>query len=349
MRIASVGRAFPQHYYDQKTIIDAFKAYWGPRLDNPRLLERLHRNVMVGGRHLALPIEAYPELTSFSASNDAFVRCAVDLGVRAIGEALDKAKLTPRDVDHLMFVSSTGIATPSVDAHLVNRLELREDIKRTPTFGLGCVAGATGIARMADYLKAYPGQVAVLLSVELCSLTLQRRDTTIANVVSSGLFGDGAAAVVMVGAEREADGPRVLATRSVFYPHTEEVMGWRIGEEGFRVVLSAHVPDVVRKYTRRDVDAFLGDQNLSDADISHYLCHTGGPKVLKAFEEVLDLPKDALTLSWKTLAEVGNLSSASVLLVLHDTLYQVRPKAEELGLMISMGPGFGSQLVLLQW
>lgn len=349
MRVAAVGRAFPSHYYDQHALIAAFKAHWGGRFRNLAVLERLHRNVLVGGRHLALPIEAYPELDGFGERNDAFIRCATDLGVRAITEALTRAELTPRDVDHIMFVSSTGIATPSVDALLVNRLEMREDIKRTPVFGLGCVAGATGVARLADYLKAYPDEVALLLSVELCSLTLQHEDLSVANLIASGLFGDGAVAVVLAGCKRPAAGPKVVATRAVFYPHTEHVMGWKIGQSGFGVVLSADVPKVVTEHIAGNVEAFLGENGLAREDIKSYICHTGGPKVLEAFEQALELPREALALSWQSLEQVGNLSSASVLAVLHDTLYHRRPQSGEYGLMISMGPGFGSQLVLLRW
>ena len=167
----------------------------------------------------------------------------MDGRIGAIREALDRAGLEPTDVDAIYFTTVTGVATPSIDARLFNRLGFRSDVRRVPMFGLGCVAGAAGIARLNDYLRAWPDQVAVLLSVELCSLTLQQQDFSIANLVSSGLFGDGAAAVVVAGAERELPalerpGPKVKATRSIFYPDSERVMGWDISESGFQVVLS---------------------------------------------------------------------------------------------------------------
>jgi alkylresorcinol/alkylpyrone synthase len=205
-------------------------------------LESLHRSVQVGGRHLALPLGDYAELKSFAARNDAWRREAVELGARALEEALARAGLGVGAVDHLYFVTVTGLATPSIDARLVNRLGLRPDVKRTPIFGLGCVAGAAGLTRASDYLRAFPGETAVLLSVELCSLTLQREDLSVANIIASGLFGDGAAAVVLRGGERPGQGPRVLATSSVFYPDTERVMGWDFLDSGFKVVLSAKVP-----------------------------------------------------------------------------------------------------------
>jgi alkylresorcinol/alkylpyrone synthase len=349
MNIASVGRALPDNYYDQEQLLAAFKRHWGHRFHNAARLEQIHRNVLVGGRHLALPMEAYPELTSFTQTNDAFIRCAVELGERAVREALELAGLEPTEVDHLLFVSSTGVATPSVDARLVGRLGLRADVKRSPLFGLGCVAGASGIVRAADYLRAYPEQVAVLLSVELCSLTLQRHDLSIANIISSGLFGDGAAAVAMVGADRGGAGPRVVDTRAVLYPDTEYVMGWEIGEEGFKVVLSADVPAVVEQHARPDVEAFLSDSGLGLDDVSSFVIHPGGPRVLQAFETSLGLPREALGKSWKVLSELGNLSSASILMILRETMDNGRPPPGANGLMLAMGPGFCSEMVLLRW
>jgi alkylresorcinol/alkylpyrone synthase len=349
MHIAAVGRAFPENYYDQKSLIAAFKKHWAKRHFNVGRLESLHQNVLVGGRHLALTIEEYEKLDSFTATNSAFIRCAVELGARAIVDGLEAADLPAQEIDHIFFVTTTGVATPSIDALLANRLNLRPDLKRTPVFGLGCLAGAAGVARAADYLRAYPDQVVVLLSVELCSLTLQREDLSIPNIIASGLFGDGAAAVVLVGEKRANGGPTVVASRSVFYPDTEKVMGWDITREGFRVVLSADVPLMVRDHIREDVEKFLAGEGLSREDISSYVCHPGGPKVLEAFQDVLELPSDALALTWESLKSVGNLSSASVLMILRDTMERRRPPAGSHGLMVAMGPGFCSELVLLRW
>jgi alkylresorcinol/alkylpyrone synthase len=351
--IAAVGRALPRHYADQETLIAAFRDAWRGAHFNVERLEELHRAVQVSGRHLAVPIEQYKELASFARRNEVWVEVAVDLGEAAVRDALRRAALEPGDVGHLFFVTTTGIATPSIDARLVNRLGLSPGVRRTPIFGLGCAAGAAGIARAADYLRAFPDQVAVLLSVELCSLTLQRDDFSIPNIISSGLFGDGAAAVVLAGGARDAAeglaGPRVTATGSVFYRDTERVMGWDIVDGGFKIVLSGKVPDVVREHVRGDVDTFLAAHGLERARIRHWIAHTGGPKVLKALEETLELPADALARSWKSLRETGNLSSASVLFVLGELLDSGDAAADDHGLLMSMGPGFFSELVLLQW
>jgi alkylresorcinol/alkylpyrone synthase len=351
VRIAAVGKALPPHYYDQDALLDALKSRWSLRHFNPERLERLHKNVLVGGRHLALPLPEYAKLTTWGRANDAWIRVAQEVGGEAVLDGLARAGLSTDEVGALFFVTVTGIATPSIDARLMNRLRLPSGVKRVPIFGLGCVAGAAGIARAADYVRAFPDQVAVLLSVELCSLTLQQEDLSIPNLIASGLFGDGAAAVVVTGAERAeaGSGPRIVATRSIFYPDSEEVMGWDISETGFGIVLSADVPQVVRDHVREDVDAFLADQGLTRADIASWVCHPGGPKVLEALQETLELPEGALDATWRSLREVGTLSSTSVLLVLRDTLEHHRPPAGSYGIVFAMGPGFCSELVLLQW
>lgn len=350
MRIAAVGKAFPPNYYSQDSLLEAFREVWAGEFFNTERLERLHKNVLVGGRHLALPLEEYQErLESWGKANDVWIEVAQEVGATAITQALERANLSAEDVDNFIFVTVTGVATPSIDARVMNRLGLPSRVRRQPIFGLGCVAGAAGIARAADYVRAYPDQVSILLSVELCSLTLQLKDLSIPNLISSGLFGDGAGAVVVVGEQREAAGPRIVATRSIFYPNTEQVMGWDISERGFQVVLSAEVPEVVRNHLRGDVDTFLSDQGLSRTDIRSWVAHTGGPKVLEAMEESLELEPGDLAITWKSLQEVGNLSSTSVLLVLEEMMYNHRPEAGSYGMLLAMGPGFCSELVLLEW
>jgi len=349
LRIAAVGRSLPPHYYDQETLLAALRRRWSDRYFNPERLERLHKNVLVGGRHLALPIEEYGTLTTWGKANDAWIRVAQEVGAQAVLDGLAKAGLSTADVDALIFVTVTGVATPSIDARLMNLLGLPPRVKRMPIFGLGCVAGAAGIARAADYVRAYPDQVAVLLSVELCSLTLQPEDLSIPNLIASGLFGDGAAAAVVAGADRSASGPRIVASRSVFYPDSERVMGWDISETGFKIVLSADVPLVARDKLRPDVDSFLAEHGLTISDVGSWVCHPGGPKVLEAMQESLDLPPGALDVTWRSLQEVGNLSSTSVLMVLAETLENHRPAPGSWGMLLAMGPGFCSELVLLQW
>lgn len=353
-RIAAVHGVLAPHRHTQHEITDMVARNCLPAGADRRVLDHLHRSAQVRSRHMTLPLDRYGQLQDFGAVNDAFIAGAVDLGAEAVAEALREAGLSPRDVDLLMFTSVTGIAAPSVDARLVGRLGLRPDVKRLPVFGLGCVAGAAGIARLHDYLLGRPDHVAVLLSVELCSLTFQRTDTSPANLIATALFGDGAAAVVACGARRRPAGaagcPTVVASRSHLYPDTERLLGWDITGSGFRVVLDSTVPDVVRKNLADDVDGFLAEHGLKRCDVTAWVSHAGGPKILDAVAEALDLPDGALDVSRRSLAEVGNLSSASVLHVLRDTLAAGPPPPPGTpGLLLAMGPGFCTELVLLRW
>ena len=377
VRIRSTATALPEHVVGQDELLAAFRELWGQQHFNQDRLEQLFRAVCVGTRHLALPVDEYRALESFSARNAAWTRVATRLADEVLRRALDRAGLRPDQLDAIFFTTVTGIATPSIDARLVELTRLRPDVKRTPIFGLGCVAGAAGIARATDALRGYPGQTAALVAVELCSLTLQREDLSVPNLIASGLFGDGAACVILAnepagsgegeswsgpagsgpkgnrgppaGAAAVLRGPEVAATRSVFYPGTERVMGWDIVDSGFKIVLSSQVPQLVRERIRGDVDAFLGANGLRRSDVRHWICHSGGPKVLEAFEEALELPRAAVQRTWDSLQAVGNLSSASVLFVLADLLASDEPRPGDVGLLLAMGPGFCSELVLLRW
>ncbi|MFF2998717.1 type III polyketide synthase [Streptomyces sp. NPDC057950] len=350
-RIAAVHGVLAPHRRTQSEITDMVARTCLPKGTDRRVLDRLHRSAKVRSRHMTLPLEQYGELEGFGAANDVFIAAATDLGAKAVRDALHRAGLSAADVDLLVFTSVTGIATPSIDARLAGRLGLRPDVKRLPLFGLGCAGGAAGLARMHDHLLGRPDDVGVLLSVELCSLTFQRDDASMANMVATGLFGDGAAAVVAHGAHRAAgtEGPTIVDTRSHLYPDTGRVMGWDIKNSGFQVVLDPRVPDVVRQYLADDVEGFLGDHGLKPKDVTAWVCHPGGPKVLEAVSEALDLPDDALDVTWRHLSDVGNLSSSSVLHVLRDTLAERRPPPGTAGVLLAMGPGFACELVLLRW
>lgn len=361
-RILSVAPVLAAHRYEQTDLTAVFADLVGLAPEQRDVLDRLHRACSVSTRYLALPMEDYKGLDGFGDANDAFIEVALELGERAIRQALDQVDLTPQDVDLILMTSVTGIAAPSIDARLWARLGLRPDVKRIPIFGLGCVAGAAGIARVHDHLVGHPHDVAVLLSVELCSLTIQRDDDSMANLVASGLFGDGAAAVVLAGdqvplrADLARTAPHVVATRSRFFADTERVMGWDVGGSGFRLVLSPGVADVVRDHVPAEVDDFLAANDLTRTDVRRWVAHPGGPKVLEAMQDALELAPDALAASWASLDQVGNLSSSSVLHVLAETLVHTASLIEDRpetvathGILMAMGPGFCAELVLLRW
>ncbi|TDB95454.1 3-oxoacyl-[acyl-carrier-protein] synthase III C-terminal domain-containing protein [Actinomadura sp. 7K534] len=353
MRVAAVQTVLPEHHYDQHRITEAVVGATGA---DRRVVERFHAATQVMGRYLALPIEKYANLEGFTTANDTYVDTALSLGERAVRGALEASGVGASQVDQLVFCSSTGVATPSLDAALVQRLGMRDDVKRVPIFGLGCAAGAAGLSRLYDYLRAWPDQVAVLVCVELCSLTAQRDDDSLANLVASGLFGDGAAAVVAVGGDRGTDGPgpgrwgpRIVATRSKLYPDTARLMGWDVGEHGFRIVLAADLVDHVEATLAEDVAAFLGEHGLSAGEVSSWVCHPGGPKVIEKIAEAFALDQGELDLTWDSLHSVGNLSSVSVLNVLQETIERRRPPEGETGLLTALGPGFSAELLLLRW
>jgi alkylresorcinol/alkylpyrone synthase len=367
-RIAAVRSAFPDYRYSQAefTTKVAELSRLGPA--QRALLERLHANAGVDTRHTVLPLPEYGGLHGIEPTNDRYISEAADLGERALRGALDLAGLTGGDLDLLIVTSVTGVAVPSLDARLIPRLGLRPNVKRLPIFGLGCVAGAAALSRLHDYLLGWPGHNAALLAVEVCSLSWPTTQVSTADLVVSGLFGDGAAALVAAGGTpaggtpiggtpiggtaaggSSAAGPQVIATRSEVYPDSGDTLGWRLGSEGFRIVLTAELADVVERRLSGSVTSFLAEHGLTVEEIDAWVCHPGGPKVIDAVQKSLKLPDDAMTLSRRSLAEVGNLSSVSVLHILEQTIEVSRPAPGSVGLMIGLGPGVSVELVLMQW
>lgn len=353
-RILAADARFPAHYHAQADVAREFLRVAAGRGEaTPDRVGRFFHSVGVAGRHMVLPIDAYPRLNGFGDRSVTWLEHALELGSAAVEGALARAGLATRDVSLFGFSTVTGVAVPSLESRIIGRLGgFRADCRRLPLFGLGCVAGAAGIARVCDFLRAYPREAAIMLCVELCSLTFQLADMSVANVIASALFGDGAACVVLVGDEHPLAtdrAPAIVDTRSVLFEGTERTMGWDIVDTGFRIVLSGSVPELARGPFSTAVGAFLASHALEPRGIANWIGHPGGPAVIDAIEQGLCLPQGALEASRRGLANLGNLSSASVLVLLRDVLDGERPPAGQPGMLFAMGPGFCAELVLLQW
>ena len=350
-QVVKVSTGFPDHYYSQEELVEMLCELWAGDEDFQRRVDRLHRNMKIRGRYLTLPINQYSCLSGLSKSSQLYQANALEMGQKVLWPILN-GPIDPDGIAMLLFTTVTGLSVPSIDARLMNLIPFSPYLKRVPLFGLGCLGGAAGLARTMDYLDGHPNEAAILLSIELCSLTMQKDDLTVANLVSSGLFGDGAAAVLLVGQDHplaRPGQPRLIGSRSVFFPQTEEIMGYEIRDTGFKMILGANVHRLIVDGLKPAIVSFLEEFGLQLADIEHWLVHPGGPKILEAVEETLELGSGELGLSWSSLAEVGNLSSASVLMILDQFLASCKPQAGSYGLMLAFGPAFCAELVLFQW
>jgi alkylresorcinol/alkylpyrone synthase len=315
------------------------------------------QNARIDTRHFAAPLEWFAEPHSLQQSNDRFLAVAIEIGEQAARACLCQAGLAPSDIDHILWVSTTGLAAPSPDALLMNRLGMRRTTRRTPIWGLGCAGGVAGLARSAEYVQAFPTHRALLLSVELCSLTFQWDDRSRRNLIAASLFADGAAAVLVEGdqvaglhdASAGAHPPvQVIDTQSILWPDTPEIMGWDIVDTGMQVVFSARIPGIIASEMRGVVEEFLARHQLTLDAISQWVLHPGGAKVISAYEAALGLTPEQLVHSRDILRRYGNMSSASIFFVLESFLCHQPLQAGEHGLLAVLGPGFSCELALIK-
>lgn len=347
--IAAVATAVPPYQISQREVRDIARERFRGHLPDIERYLTVFDNAAIDTRYLAAPIEWYLRPHGFGEANDLFVGVACRLGEDAARRCLEQAGIAATEVDHIFVVTTTGLATPSLDARLMLLLGMRPDTRRTPIWGLGCAGGMGGLARAQEYVRAFPTQRALLVTVELCSLTMQFDDHTKQNLVAYSLFGDGAAAVLVEGDEAaRRPGPRVVDTRSTLFPDSLALMGWDVVDAGFRVVFGSRIPTVVTHHFRELATELLCRHGRRPQDIRHHIYHPGGAKVLRAYDNALGLAPDALAHSRAVLRDYGNMSSTTVLFVLERFLAAGGLSPGDLGLLSAFGPGFTADLALIE-
>nr|MEE4268683.1 3-oxoacyl-[acyl-carrier-protein] synthase III C-terminal domain-containing protein [Candidatus Krumholzibacteria bacterium] len=346
-RIQSVATAVPRTRVDQSLAADFAREKFTGRIPDIERLLPLFENAGIKTRYFAAPQEWFFTEHDLAEKSAMYVREATRLSAQAANRALEKAGLEPRDVDYIIYVNTTGLATPSIDARLINVMGLRTDVRRTPIWGLGCAGGVAGLSHAHHYALAHPEARILVIATELCGLTFLAEDTSKSNLVATALFGDGAAAVVVSGDAAPGDGLEMLDTRSRFYPDSLDVMGWTVLQEGLQVVFAQRIPQIVEESAAEDIGAFLAGHDLKIADIGAFMLHPGGTKVLEAYEQALALVPEQLDLPRGVLRDFGNMSSATVLFVIERYLDQRGTGNGGHGLISALGPGFCSESVLL--
>jgi alkylresorcinol/alkylpyrone synthase len=344
-RILSVATALPPYRIGQKEVKEfAHGMFSGAYGDFERLL-KVFDNTNIDGRYFCVPAAWFEVDHSFTEKNALYVENALNLSERAARRALDKVGANREDVGAIFFVSTTGLSTPSLESKLIFRLGLSEHTRRVPIWGLGCAAGVAGLARTADHARVYPGELALFVGVELCGLTFQREDLSKANLISTSLFADGAAAALLGAGD---EGPEVIGSHSTTWPDTEDIMGWDLVETGFKVKVSRSIPNLVRQRMSENLLAACGSAEVSLEEIEHFLIHPGGTRVLDACEEALGIEPGGLALPREVLRECGNMSSVTVMFVLERFLRTREYAAGDLGVLSALGPGFSAEHVFFR-
>lgn len=342
-RLISLATAVPRHVLRQDDIRETGQSWFGVSTERFERLVPVYANAGIETRYSCVPLEWYLEPHGWHDRSRLFVEHATDLLERATRACLARAGLTVDDVDAIVAVSTSGIATPSLDALLMERLDMRRDLRRLPIFGLGCVGGVVGLARAAEMARVAPGERVLFVVVELCGLTFRRNDYSVSNVIATALFGDGAAAALVACADR---GPAIVASGEHTWRNSLDIMGWRVRDDGLGVLFSRDIPALVRNRYRKALDHFLARHGLTVADIDAFLCHPGGAKVLAALEEALELAPSSLAHSRAVLREYGNMSAATAIFVLERALNGAGLPRRSL--LTSLGPGFTAGFLLVE-
>ncbi|MCB9093075.1 MAG: type III polyketide synthase [Halobacteriovoraceae bacterium] len=339
---------FPEHEYDQNYFIDMLVTKWPDKKD---AILAFAKGVCVEKRSLCLPLQEIVQLSSFSQRNALWKEKAFELAQKSIAKVFEDTELSLSDINLFITTSVTGFSIPSLDTLLMNKMDFSPNTKRLPLFGFGCLGGVASLNRAHDYLQSHPKDVVLVNAVELCSLTFQQEDLSVANLVGTSLFGDGAASVIMLGKEHPLAHKahyEICDYGAFFYKNSEDMMGWKIKDSGFKLILNKKVPQIVQENIPQNLKQLLDKNELKNNDIQFSICHPGGPKVLLAIQEALGLDKQHFNESWNSLREHGNLSSVSVLNVLERSIKKQVGRSGEYGLMAAMGPGFNSEISLIK-
>lgn len=345
--ISTVSKIDFPHKVDQQKVKEFAKELFLPSFPLAEKLMSVFDNTEIKSRNFCKPIETYALNNSFQKKNTEYVKSSLEYSIKAIEECLTKAKIEKEDITDIIFVSSTGLATPSIDALIVNKLRLNAHISRMSVFGLGCAGGVSGMAKANALAKANPDAIVLLVAVELCSLTFLSNDFTKSNFVASSLFSDGVAACIVKGDNyKNGNQIKFIGSGSKLYYDSLDVMGWEFLDTGFKVIFSQSIPEIINKNIKEDVSTFLARYNLKLSDIKNFIFHPGGKKVLAAYTEALEIEDDDLKNTRETMNNYGNMSSTTVLYVLEKFMSEGFENGY--GLMLAMGPGFSSEMVLLE-
>lgn len=358
--ILSASHAKLPFLLSQDDIMDFSRKIFGHSYSNIERLLQAFKNGQVENRYFSNNLEWFEKDHTFSERNNMYIEQAVQFGIEAVKACLTndrflKEEIAASEIDAFFYISSTGIATPTIEARIMNILPFQPHVKRIPIWGLGCAGGASGLSRAFEYCQAYPEAKVLVLCVELCSLTFQKNDLSKSNIIGTSLFADGISCVLVCGNQVQRDRYSnrthhfsILATQSTLMANSLDVMGWDIKDEGLYVIFSKDIPTIVKNWLKPNVDTFLHQHHLKLSDIQYFIAHPGGKKVIDAYQEALGFDEHMTEISKGVLNDYGNMSSATIFFVL-ERFMENGGEIGEYGLATALGPGFSSELLLMRW
>jgi alkylresorcinol/alkylpyrone synthase len=347
-KITGVATCVPQYRVAQSSAKEFARQIFSNQTAEIERLLSVFDSSQIETRYFSKPLHWFDEPHSLSEKNQVYIENSTALSVRASKKLFEESGISPEEIDYVIYVNTTGLATPSIDARLINLLGLRQNIRRIPIWGLGCAGGASGLSHAYHHLLGHPKERVLLIACELCGLTFLRDDYSKSNLVATALFGEGAAAVLLTGAEVNTQGLEIIATNSRFFPDSLDVMGWNILDSGLQVIFAKQIPDIIEKHAFSDLSGFLKENGLELDNITRFLFHPGGAKVIEAYQKALNMTNGSLSLSAEILRKYGNMSSVTVLFVLAEYLEKFGSGKGGYGLISALGPGFSSETLLLR-